>query len=84
VTWSSWDAAFVFDTRDGADAAASILEFANTQLVEWRTYDVRLDAELDTSYKMDWGRTRAASSWRSLSIVLIAIELVLGLLALHH
>jgi hypothetical protein len=29
------------------------LEFANTQLVEFRTYDARLDAELDAIYAMD-------------------------------
>ena len=36
-----WDTAFVFDRRDGAAATLDILEFANTQLVELRTYDKR-------------------------------------------
>ncbi|GAC1304738.1 MAG: hypothetical protein NVS2B3_00770 [Vulcanimicrobiaceae bacterium] len=48
-----WDTAFVFDRREGADATLDILEFANTQLVELRTYDTRLDAELDTIYALD-------------------------------
>jgi hypothetical protein len=48
-----WDTAFVFDRREGAAATLDILEFANTQLVELRTYDKRLDAELDTIYALD-------------------------------
>ncbi len=48
-----WDTAFVYDRRDGSKNALDILEFANTQLVELRTYDARLDAELDTIYKYD-------------------------------
>jgi len=48
-----WDTAFVYDRREGANATLDILEFANTQLVELRTYDKRLDAELDTIYALD-------------------------------
>ncbi len=48
-----WDTAFVFDRRDGAANTLDILEFANTQLAELRTYDARLDAELDTIYALD-------------------------------
>ena len=48
-----WDTAFVYDRRDGANATLDILEFANTQLAELRTYDKRLDAELDTIYSLD-------------------------------
>lgn len=48
-----WDSAFVYDRDDAADTIHSILEFANTQLVELRTYDQRLDAELDWIYKTD-------------------------------
>jgi hypothetical protein len=48
-----WDTAFVFDRPEGAKATLDILEFANTQLVELRTYDKRLDAELDTIYALD-------------------------------
>ncbi|HVA37358.1 MAG TPA: hypothetical protein VNJ51_07075 [Candidatus Dormibacteraeota bacterium] len=53
-----WDAAFIYDTREGAEAIADILEFANTQLVEFRAYDARLDAELDAIYAMDIPRRR--------------------------
>jgi hypothetical protein len=51
-----WDAAFVYDRADGAEAVEDILEFANSQLVEFRTYDARLDAELDAIYRLDPGR----------------------------
>jgi hypothetical protein len=51
-----WDAAFVYDRAEGAEAVEDILEFANSQLVEFRTYDARLDAELDAIYADDPGR----------------------------
>ena len=56
LTVIQWDTAFVYDRREGAQAALDILEFANTQLVELRTYDKRLDAELDTIYALDLKR----------------------------
>jgi len=52
LTVIHWDTAFIFDTREGADAVESILEFANTQLVELRTYDAQLDAHLNGIYKL--------------------------------
>ena len=48
-----WDTAFVYDDRESSTATLDILEFANTQLVELRTYDKRLDAELDTIYALE-------------------------------
>lgn len=48
-----WDTAFIYDRGESAQAALDILEFANTQLAELRTYDKRLDAELDTIYALD-------------------------------
>ena len=51
-----WDAAFVYDRAEGAEAVEDILEFANSQLVEFRTYDARLDAELDAIYRLEPGR----------------------------
>lgn len=53
-----WDSAIVIDTNTYAEATAGVLEFANTQLVELRTYDARLDAELDEIYKSNMARTR--------------------------
>jgi hypothetical protein len=52
-----WDAAFVYDRAEGAEAVEDILEFANSQLVEFRTYDARLDDELDAIYALEPGRT---------------------------
>ena len=46
----SWNAAFVYDTPIGAQAALEILEFANSQLLEFRYYDQRLDRELAAIY----------------------------------
>ncbi len=51
-----WDAAFVYERHEGAEAVEDILEFANTQLAEFRTYDARLDAELDAIYALEPGR----------------------------
>jgi hypothetical protein len=46
----TWNAAFVYDTPAGAQAALEILEFANSQLLEYRHYDERLDDELAVIY----------------------------------
>jgi hypothetical protein len=48
-----WDSAFVYENSEDAEVIQDILEFANSQLVEFRTYDARLDAELDAIYAMD-------------------------------
>ena len=56
-----WDVALVLDTHESASAVEDILEFANTQLVELRTYDKRLDAELDEIYK--WDVVRSGAQW---------------------
>jgi hypothetical protein len=47
----TWNAAFVYDTEAGAAAAIEILEFANSQLLEFRYYDDLLDAQLAGIYK---------------------------------
>jgi hypothetical protein len=46
----TWNAAFVYDTPAGAQAALEIAEFANSQLLEFRYYDRRLDDELTAIY----------------------------------
>ena len=46
----TWSSAFVRDTESGAQAAIEILEFANSQLLEFRYYDQLLDAELERIY----------------------------------
>jgi hypothetical protein len=46
----TWNAALVYDTVAGTTAALEIMEFANSQLLEFRAYDARLDAELTRIY----------------------------------
>jgi hypothetical protein len=55
LTIVQWDTAFVYDRRESARAIEDILEFANSQLLELRTYDALLDRELDVIYKMQPG-----------------------------
>jgi len=46
----TWNAAFVYDTEPGAQAVLDIIEFANSQLLEFRYYDQLLGAELERIY----------------------------------
>lgn len=46
----TWNAAFVYDTPVGAQAALEILELANSQLLQFRFHDERLDNELTSIY----------------------------------
>jgi hypothetical protein len=46
----SWNAAFIYDTEPAALASMEILEFANSQLLEFRYHDDLLDAELTRIY----------------------------------
>jgi hypothetical protein len=46
----AWNAAFVYDTPAGVLATLEILEFANSQLLEFRYYDQLLDNELGSIY----------------------------------
>jgi hypothetical protein len=48
-----WDSAFIYDSKENTEVLLDLLEFANSQLVEFRTYDGRLDAELDSIYAAD-------------------------------
>ena len=47
----AWNAAFVLDTESAAIAAVEILEFTNSQLLEFRVYDELLESELGGLYK---------------------------------
>jgi hypothetical protein len=46
----SWNGAFVYETEAGLPGALEILEFANSQLLQFRYYDQRLDRELTRIY----------------------------------
>ena len=47
---ATWNAAFVYDTPAGAAATLEIIEFANSQLLEFRYYDHLLDQQLGVIY----------------------------------
>lgn len=74
----TWNAAFVYDTPAGVQAALELFEFANSQLLEFRYYDALLDTELARIYadlqKPRWydifgrRRVRAANQLHSLFI----------------
>jgi hypothetical protein len=46
----AWNAAFVYDTAEGALATLEILEFANSHLLEFRYHDDLLETELTRIY----------------------------------
>jgi hypothetical protein len=46
----TWNAAFVYDTPAGTQAALEIVEFANSQLLQFRYYDELLDNALTGIY----------------------------------
>jgi hypothetical protein len=56
LTIVQWDTAFVYDRNESARAIEDILEFANSQLLELRTYDALLDQQLDEIYKLQPGK----------------------------
>ena len=56
-----WNAALVYDTPMGAATAVQILEYANSQLLEFRHYDEWLTRELDGVYR---SLKRSAGLWR--------------------
>jgi hypothetical protein len=75
----TWNAAFVYDNDGGVQAASEILEFANSQLLEFRYYDdllarelARIYADLQTpAWFRGWGGrryTRAAQQVHALFI----------------
>lgn len=45
-----WNAAFLYDTPAGAQMALQLLEYANSQLLEFRHYDELLTRELEVVY----------------------------------
>ena len=47
---ATWNAAVIYDAPAGAAAALEILEFANSQLLEFRYYDQLLDQRLASIY----------------------------------
>ena len=59
-----WNAAFLYDTVAGAETAIQLLEYANSQLLEFRHYDDLLTRELETVYTSLEKGTGLLSRWR--------------------
>jgi hypothetical protein len=61
-----WNAAFVYDTATGAETAIQLLQYANSQLLEFRHYDEFLTRELENVYDfLETGGTGWWSRWRT-------------------
>ena len=64
LTVIGWNAAFLYDTAAGAETAIQLLEYANSQLLEFRHYDEFLTRELESVYSsLDEG-TGILARWR--------------------
>jgi hypothetical protein len=75
-----WNAAFIYDTAAGAETAIQLLQYANSQLLEFRHYDELLTSELENVYDfLDaggtglWGRWRTARAAAKLHTVLLDV-----------
>jgi hypothetical protein len=61
-----WNAAFIYDDPAGAETAIQLLQYANSQLLEFRHYDELLTKELEGVYDfLDAGKTGLWSRWRT-------------------
>jgi hypothetical protein len=75
-----WNAAFLYDTAAGAETAIQLLEYANSQLLEFRHYDELLTRELESVYaSLDkgtglWARWRLARDATKLHTVLLDVN----------
>jgi len=59
-----WNAAVVFDTLSGAETAIQLLEYANSQLLEFRHYDDLLTRELADVYRSLENKGGFFARWR--------------------
>jgi hypothetical protein len=64
LTVIGWNAAFIYDTASGAETAIQLLEYANSQLLEFRHYDDLLTQELDRVYTLLDEGTGMLARWR--------------------
>jgi len=75
-----WNAAFLYDSEAGAETAIQLLEYANSQLLEFRHYDEFLTRELESVYdSLDqgtglWARWRLARDATKLHTVLLDVN----------
>lgn len=76
-----WNAAFIYDTDAGAEGAIQLLQYANSQLLEFRHYDELLTKELENVYDFLevggtgwWSRWRTANAASKLHTVLLDVN----------
>ena len=81
LTVIGWNAAFLYDTVTGAETAIQLLEYANSQLLEFRHYDELLTRELEGVYDFLetggnslWSRWRTARAATKLHTVLLDVD----------
>jgi hypothetical protein len=61
-----WNAAFIYDSPVGAETAIQLLQYANSQLLEFRHYDELLTKQLEGVYAfLDRGGRGLWSRWRT-------------------
>jgi len=61
---AGWNAALLFDTDAGAAASIRLLEYANSQLLQFRHYDDLLTRELVNAYRFLERRRGVLAGWR--------------------
>ena len=62
----SWNGAFLYDSTAGAETVIQLLEYANSQLLEFRHYDELLTRELQSVYDfMENGSMGILARWRT-------------------
>ncbi|HVP53095.1 MAG TPA: hypothetical protein VMT05_13340 [Terriglobales bacterium] len=59
-----WHGAFLYDTPAGAQTAIELLEYSNSQLLEFRHYDELLTRELQAAYKFLERGSPVIHRWR--------------------
>ena len=64
LTVIGWNAAFLYDTDAGGETAVQLLEYANSQLLEFRHYDDLLTRELESVYAFLDKGTSLLTRWR--------------------
>jgi hypothetical protein len=64
LTVIGWNAAFLYDSEAGAETAIQLLEYANSQLLEFRHYDELLTRELEGVYAFLDKGTGMLARWR--------------------
>ncbi|MGB8582988.1 MAG: hypothetical protein WCD47_19375 [Candidatus Sulfotelmatobacter sp.] len=76
-----WNAAFIYDTPSGAETAIQLLQYANSQLLEFRHYDDLLTKQLEDVYDFLesggrglWSRWRTARAASKLHTVLLDVS----------